>query len=46
MKNLRLILVLMLITVLTSSSASAGTLTESGTENALTYLGREACYAK
>lgn len=41
MKNLRLILVLMLITVLTSSSALAGALTESGTENALAYLGRE-----
>ena len=41
MKNLRFILAVILITVLTGSSALADASTESEAEDALTYLGRE-----
>jgi hypothetical protein len=41
MENLRLIPAVILITVMTGSSALAGAPAESGAESALTYLGRE-----
>ena len=41
MKSLRFILAVILITVLTGSSALADASTESEAEDALTYLGRE-----